>query len=58
VKYAAGAPAALGMGFDRWFLFATKAGVPGWIVATLLAIMMLGLALSGWKLLRESRRAD
>ncbi len=56
-KYLGGAPAPLGMGFDRWFLFVAKAGVPGWIIACLLAIMVAGLAVSGWKLLREFHAA-
>ena len=54
-KYLAGAPAPLGMGFDRWFLFAAKAGMPGWIIAAMLAGMTVGLVVSGWKLLRLVR---
>jgi len=56
-KYLGGAPAPLGMGFDRWFLFAEKAGIPGWIIFMLLAIMTTGLAVSGWTLLRQVRSA-
>ena len=54
-KYMGGAAAPLGMGFDRWFLFAAKAGIPGWIIALLLIIFSLGLLLSGWKLMQEVR---
>lgn len=52
-KYAGGAPAPLGLGFDRWFLFMHKAGMPGWIIASLVAIMLLGLVVCGWRLLRD-----
>ena len=52
-KYAGGAPAPLGMGFDRWFLFAAKAGMPGWIIVSMLGIILAGLALTGWKLVRS-----
>ena len=54
-KYVGGAPSALGMGFDRWFLFAAKAGVPGWIIALLMTVMTVGLVLSGWGLVRTIR---
>jgi hypothetical protein len=56
-KYMSGAPAPLGMGFDRWFLFAPKAGMPHWIIGVLLTIMIVGLLLSGWKLLWNARDA-
>jgi len=56
-KYAGGAPAPLGMGFDRWFLFAEKAGFPMWLIAALLAIMTAGLAISGWKVWKQVRAA-
>jgi hypothetical protein len=56
-KYMGGAPAPLGMGFDRWFLFADKAGVPGWIIGVLMAIMTAGLVVSGWRLLKQLRTA-
>ena len=54
-KYVGGAPAPLGMGFDRWFVFAPKAGMPLWIVVSLVTVMMAGLVLSGWKLLWNAR---
>ncbi|MGZ4789712.1 MAG: hypothetical protein ACXVZX_14435, partial [Terriglobales bacterium] len=54
-KYITGVPAPLGMGFDRWFLFAAKAGMPAWIIGSLLTIMIAGLAFSGWKLLGAVR---
>lgn len=56
-KYIGGATAPLGIGFDRWFLFAAKAGVPGWIVGLLLAMMTAGLLISGRMLARELRRS-
>jgi hypothetical protein len=57
-KYLGGAPAGLGMGFDRWFLFLAKAGVPGSTIALLLAPMVVGLVITGWLLVREFRTAD
>ena len=56
-KYLGGAPAALGMGFDRWFLFLLKAGVPGSTVAMILIPMVIGFLISGWMLWREFREA-
>jgi len=52
-KYLGGAPAPLGYGFDRWFLFLYKAGAPASGVLTLLAPMLGGFLASGWLLWRE-----
>ena len=57
-KYLGGAPAPLGMGFDRWFLFAAKAGVPAWIIAVLALPMVVLLLVSGTQLARTLRRCD
>ena len=57
-KYAGGAPAPLGMGFDRWFLFADKAGIPVWLICLLMALMTAGLVLSGWRLVRTLRTSQ
>jgi hypothetical protein len=57
-KYLGGADAPLGMGFDRWFLFVHRAGVPNTTVLLLMLPMVLGVAITGWMLYRESRRAD
>jgi len=49
-------PAALGLGFDRWFLYLHKGGVSGWLLAALLAASLTGAVLSGralWKQIRE-----
>jgi hypothetical protein len=54
-KYLGGAPAPLGMGFDRWFLFIGKAGMPHATVLMLLVPMLVGLLASGWFLLRDFR---
>jgi hypothetical protein len=52
-KYLGGAPAGLGMGFDRWFIFLSKAGVPGTTIAMLLVPMLLGTVVAGWLLVKE-----
>lgn len=57
-KYIGGAPAPLGMGFDRWFLFATKAGVPAWIVAALFLLMTAGFLISQFRLLRLLQKSN
>ena len=57
-KYLGGAPAGLGMGFDRWFLFLRKAGVPGSTVAMMLIPIVIGFLVFGWMLLREFREAE
>ena len=55
-KYLWGAPAPLGMGFDRWFLFAQKAGVPGWLIVVLAVPMLVVLLATGWSLSRTLRQ--
>jgi hypothetical protein len=40
------APAPLGKGFDWWFVFLGKAGVPGWIKILLLLLAAVGMALA------------
>ena len=57
VKYLGGAPAPLGYGFDRWFLFLRKAGASTASVWLLALPMLLGFVLSGWVLLREWSKA-
>jgi len=57
-KYMGGAPAGLGMGFDRWFLFATKAGIPMWIIGLMMAIMTAVLVVSGSLLMRTLRTSQ
>lgn len=58
VKYLGGAPAQLGMGFDRWFLFMSKAGMPTSTIAILLLPMLAGVVVCGWLLVREFRAVD
>jgi hypothetical protein len=41
------------MGFDRWFIFLSKAGVPGTTIAMLLVPMLLGTVVAGWLLVKE-----
>jgi len=57
-KYLGGAPAPLGMGFDRWFLFAAKAGAPAWIIIVLALPMLIVLLVTGTQLARALRRCD
>lgn len=54
-KYLGGAPAPLGMGFDRWFLFMAKAGMPQATILMMIVPMVVGLLVSGWLLVREFR---
>ena len=54
-KYLGGAPAPLGMGFDRWFLFWSKAGAPLSSALWLLVPMVLAVALTADPLLRRLR---
>jgi hypothetical protein len=56
-KYLGGAPAPLGYGFDRWFLFLRKSGASTAAVWGLALTMLAGIAASGWLLLREWRLA-
>lgn len=60
-KYLGGAPAPLGYGFDRWFLFLRKSGASIAAVWALALPILGGFALSGWLLMREwrlARRSD
>jgi hypothetical protein len=57
-KYLGGTPAQLGMGFDRWFLFMGKAGLPVSTIAMLLVPMVGGFLVCGWLLVREFRAVD
>ena len=52
-KYLGGAPAPLGFGFDRWFVFLRKAGAPLGAILTLVIPMLAGALISGRMLLRE-----
>jgi hypothetical protein len=47
------ASAPLGNGFDRWWLFLSKAGVAPGTVAALMLFVLLGMAVSAWCLGRE-----
>jgi len=44
------APAPLGRGFDRWFVFLAKAGISRGTIASGLAFELAGLVFFGWKL--------
>ena len=44
------APAPIGRGFDRWFVFLGKAGVARGTILTLLALELVGLVLFTWQL--------
>jgi hypothetical protein len=56
-KYLGGAPAPLGYGFDRWFLFLSKSGASAAAVWALVLVMSVGFAVSGWLLAKEWRAA-
>jgi hypothetical protein len=45
-------PAAIGRGFDRWFVFLSKAGVPVGPVGAILLIELTGFAVCAWQLKR------
>jgi hypothetical protein len=55
VKYLDGAPAPLGLGFDRWFLFLPKTGASTAITVALLIPMLLGTAVTGVALAKRLR---
>jgi hypothetical protein len=52
----AGAPAAIGLGFDRWFVLLSKAGVDTRTIAAMLLVPAAGLVTSTACLRREWRR--
>jgi hypothetical protein len=56
-KYLGGAPAPLGYGFDRWFLFLRKAGASAGAVWALALPMLVGWATTAWMLAKEWKRA-
>ena len=53
LHYAASGGAPLGRGFDKWWVFLSKAGVSTGALATLAGVLMTGTALSAWWLRRE-----
>lgn len=55
---ASSAPAPLGQGFDRWFVFLYKGGVaPGTLAAIAAAFFLIGAA-AAWRLRREVERSE
>jgi hypothetical protein len=51
-------PAPLGRGFDRWFVFLAKAGIPEGTILGIAAVMLAGLALSAMKLRRSLEQSS
>jgi hypothetical protein len=52
------APAPIGLGMDRWFVFLRKGGVSGGTIAVLLLFPIGGVLTAGWMLRRELARKD
>jgi hypothetical protein len=48
-------PAPLGRGFDRWYLFLSKAGVAHSTVWVVLGLQLAGILISGWALGKAAR---
>jgi hypothetical protein len=52
------APAPLGKGLDRWFVFLAKAGVPAWMEIFVLLLAVAGMTLAARGIRRTLRTAE
>jgi hypothetical protein len=55
--YAASGAAPIGLGFDKWWVFLSKAGAPGGALWVLAGVLLIGVVSSAWWLLRAYRKA-
>jgi hypothetical protein len=55
--YATSGAAPIGRGFDRWWVFLSKAGVPAGTLWLLAAVLLAGVVVSSWRLRRALSRA-
>ena len=50
-------PAPIGQGFDKWWVFLSKAGVSAGALGIIAGVLMMGAIISGWWLRRSYRKA-
>jgi hypothetical protein len=55
--YAASGPAPIGRGFDKWWVFLSKAGASAGALLVIAGFLIAGTLLSGWLLRREYKTA-
>ena len=58
LHYAASGAAPIGRGFDKWWVFLSKAGVSALALYSLAGMLILGAVISAWWLQGEYRRAE
>jgi hypothetical protein len=57
MHYATAEAAPIGRGFDKWWVFLSKAGVANQSLLSIAAVLIAGAAISAWWLQGEYQRA-